>query len=97
MIQAQGIGTRGRSPWRIFGWGMAAVVLLLPLVGMQFTSEVNWTGFDFLVAGVMVGGVSEGGAAAKAGLVAFNRGGTSTAPTSRSTVGIMSSRCAGLE
>jgi hypothetical protein len=37
------------------GWGMAAVLLLLPLVAMQFTSEVNWTLSDFAFAGAMFG------------------------------------------
>jgi hypothetical protein len=37
------------------GWGMAAVLLLLPLVAMQFTSEVNWTLSDFVFAGAMFG------------------------------------------
>ncbi len=27
------------------------VLLLLPLIAMQFTEEVNWSLFDFLVAG----------------------------------------------
>ena len=31
-------------------------ILLVPLVAMQFTSEVNWTGSDFIVAGVLLGG-----------------------------------------
>jgi hypothetical protein len=30
--------------------------LLLPLVAMQFTTEVSWTAFDFLLAGAMIGG-----------------------------------------
>jgi hypothetical protein len=29
-------------------------LLLIPLVAMQFTNEVNWSGFDFLVAGVLL-------------------------------------------
>jgi hypothetical protein len=30
------------------------VALLLPLVAMQFTSEVNWAVSDFIVAGVLL-------------------------------------------
>ena len=29
-------------------------ILLLPLFAMQFTDEVNWTLFDFIVAGVLL-------------------------------------------
>lgn len=43
----------GRSYWRIAGWGLALVLLLTPAVAMQFTSEVNWTPSDFVVAAVM--------------------------------------------
>ncbi len=32
------------------------MVLLLPLVAMQFTSEVQWTASDFVVAGVLLFG-----------------------------------------
>lgn len=49
-------------PWRLIGWGTAAALLLLPLVAMQFTSEVNWTPADFVFAAVMfalVGGTLE--------------------------------------
>ena len=35
-------------------WGGAACLLLLPLVAMQFTREVDWTGGDFLFAGLML-------------------------------------------
>ena len=32
----------------------AALLLLIPLIAMQFTDEVNWTLFDFVVAGVLL-------------------------------------------
>lgn len=35
-------------------WALAAGLFLLPLVSMQFTREVQWTGFDFLVWGAML-------------------------------------------
>ncbi len=41
---------------RILGWGGAAVILLMPLVAMRFTGEVDWGLGDFLVMGVMLGG-----------------------------------------
>ena len=44
------------SPWRIAGWGTAALILLLPLVAMRFGDEVNWTESDFIFAGIMIGG-----------------------------------------
>jgi ABC-type Mn2+/Zn2+ transport system permease subunit len=31
-----------------------ALLLLIPLIAMQFTDEVNWTLFDFLIAGVLL-------------------------------------------
>jgi len=46
--------------WRIAGWGAAAALILLPLVAMQFTSEVNWTASDFLFAAIMFGSVGLG-------------------------------------
>ena len=33
---------------------MTGLVLLVPLVAMQFTEEVNWTTSDFMVMGVLV-------------------------------------------
>ncbi len=39
------------------GWILAAVVLCIPLVAMQFTNEVNWTLGDFIAAGVIIGGI----------------------------------------
>lgn len=35
-------------------WSAIAVILILPLVAMTFTTEVKWTGFDFLVAGMLL-------------------------------------------
>jgi len=32
----------------------AALLLLIPLIAMQFTDEVNWTLFDFVVAGALL-------------------------------------------
>lgn len=31
-----------------------AILLLIPLVAMQFTAEVSWTGSDFLIMGVLL-------------------------------------------
>lgn len=39
---------------RVALWSFAAALLLLPLVAMQFTQEVNWTLADFLVFGTML-------------------------------------------
>lgn len=47
----------GTNPWRIAGWSLAATLLLLPLVAMHFTAEVNWTPFDFAFAAAMIGAV----------------------------------------
>jgi peptidoglycan/LPS O-acetylase OafA/YrhL len=34
-----------------------ALLLLVPLLAMQFTNEVNWTLFDFLIAGILLLGI----------------------------------------
>ena len=31
-----------------------ALLLLVPLIAMLFTTEVNWTLFDFLIAGILL-------------------------------------------
>ena len=48
-----GSGRRG-SRWRIAVWSTAALILLLPLVAMQWTKEVNWDLTDFVVFGAML-------------------------------------------
>jgi hypothetical protein len=50
-----GGGRRGRF-WRIAPWLIAALILLLPLVAMQFTDEVVWDETDFAVIGAMLFG-----------------------------------------
>ena len=30
------------------------ILLLIPLIAMQFSGEVNWTGMDFLIMGVLL-------------------------------------------
>lgn len=50
-------GGQGLNPWRIAGWSLAGVLLLLPLIAMRFTTEVNWTASDFVFAGVVFGSV----------------------------------------
>lgn len=49
--------SRRWSRRRIAGWTAAAALLLLPLVAMQFTDEVNWDAADFALAGVLLVGV----------------------------------------
>ena len=44
------------SGWTIVIWGTAAFLLLLPLIAMQFTNEVNWDETDFVVFGATLFG-----------------------------------------
>lgn len=46
---------RGRS-WRMAPWTISALLLLLPLVAMQATDEVDWNPADFAVFGAMLFG-----------------------------------------
>ncbi|MDX1372897.1 MAG: hypothetical protein R3321_10525 [Nitrososphaeraceae archaeon] len=36
------------------------VVLIIPLLAMQFTEEVDWSLFDFIVAGILLSGLGFG-------------------------------------
>jgi hypothetical protein len=49
-------GGRAETRWRMLAWGGAALVLLLPLVAMQFSADVNWSVWDFALAGTLLGG-----------------------------------------
>lgn len=53
MTEETGDG-RHCNHWRTAGWTTAAALLLLPLVAMQFTDEVNWDVLDFAVFGSML-------------------------------------------
>jgi hypothetical protein len=52
-MDSGGGGRRWRL-WRIAPWPVAALILLLPLVAMQFTGEVVWDETDFAVMGAML-------------------------------------------
>lgn len=57
MTQIQhGVARRGPSAVKLTVWMGACALLLAPLVAMQFTREVVWTGGDFLVFGTMLAG-----------------------------------------
>lgn len=43
-----------RNRLRPYIWGGAAALLLLPALAMQFTREVDWNAFDFIVMGAML-------------------------------------------
>ena len=45
---------RRRNRWSPAIWGIAALLLLLPAMAMQFTDEVNWTSGVFVVMGSML-------------------------------------------
>lgn len=52
---AQTMGRKGGMVgWRIAAWVGAGLILLLPLVAMQFNTEVQWTATDFVFAGIML-------------------------------------------
>ncbi len=52
----KGDGRRGNR-LRIAAWLGAGLILLLPLIAMQFSAEVNWNVTDFAFAGALLIGV----------------------------------------
>jgi len=53
-VQMQADGGRRGNPLRKAVWGTAGLLLLLPLVAMQFTREVDWNLADFIIIGAML-------------------------------------------
>jgi len=41
---------------RLIGWTLVAVLLVTPAIAMRFTDEVQWTGSDFVFAGILLTG-----------------------------------------
>ncbi len=41
------------NPWRIAGWSIPVILLIIPAVAMRFTSEVDWSTSDFIVMGAL--------------------------------------------
>jgi len=73
--QENRVGQRG-SRWRIAAWTTAALVLLVPLIAMQFTDEVAWDVADFAIFGALIGGagIAFELAARKTGNAAYKTG-----------------------
>ncbi len=43
--------------WRLALWSLLAALLISPLIAMQFTTEVVWDRFDFVVAAALLAGI----------------------------------------
>ncbi len=50
-------GDEGVGRLRIIGWSAAVLILLVPLIAMQFTDEVMWDLADFIFMGILLAGV----------------------------------------
>lgn len=53
-IESHHRGGRRARRWRVARWGGATVLLLSPLVAMQFRTGVDWDETDFIVLGAML-------------------------------------------
>ena len=51
------LSSKLNHPLRLMAWGSALMLLLTPLIAMQFTDEVHWTPLDFIVMGILIGTV----------------------------------------
>ena len=57
MVADNGRNTRRVSTKRLAAWAaVVGAVLLIPLIAMQFTEDVDWTAFDFIFAGILLFG-----------------------------------------
>ena len=48
----------GTPPWRMLLWGSIPVLLAIPAIGMLFSSEVDWSLFDFALAAGLLSGTA---------------------------------------
>ncbi|MBA3678262.1 MAG: hypothetical protein H0W74_12815 [Sphingosinicella sp.] len=71
-------GGHRNLPWRWVLWSIPLLLLLLPLVAMRFTNEVNWTASDFVFAALLFGsvGIAIELVFRKSGSLAYRLGGT---------------------
>ena len=60
-----------KNRFRVIGWGAATIMLLLPLIAMQFTDEVDWDMSDFIIFGALL--AAAGGALELATRVTSNK------------------------
>ena len=51
---AEGSSEQRRHLWRLAPWIIAVLLLLMPLVAMQFSDQMNWDETDFIVFGAML-------------------------------------------
>jgi hypothetical protein len=49
---------KAAGAWRTGMWSLCAALLLTPLIAMQFTPEIRWTGFDFVAAAMLLGSLA---------------------------------------
>ena len=50
------VNSQRTNRWRVVGWSAAALILLTPLIAMQFTDEVAWDPSDFVFMGILLAG-----------------------------------------